>query len=286
LSQAEQGGLAHGQRKRLGTELSRFRRLSGLSGRAMASRIGASQAHVSRVESGQAVPTLPQVQAWADAAGIPADDRPALVALTVAALNEVDSWQQRDTADLAAMQRDVAGLEAAATISHHFQPAIVPGMLQTADYARHVLAITDIRDWGDHEAAVTARMERQRALHRPGRRWEFLLTEAALRLRLGPPHVMAGQMTRIKDTMALSNVDIGIVPLDADAIIIPWCAFHVYEGLPDGQGAFVAMELPHGRLTISDPADVSVYMEQLAAIRRAAVHKDAAGRLLDELMSY
>ena len=97
----------------------------------MADRIGASQAHVSRVEAGQAVPTLPQVQAWAEAAAVPDDERPALTALTVAALNEVDSWQQRDTADLAAMQRDVAGLEAAATTSHHFQPAMVPGMLQT-----------------------------------------------------------------------------------------------------------------------------------------------------------
>jgi len=44
-------------------------------------------------------------------------------------------------------------------------------------------------------------------------------------------------------TTALGNADIGIVLLDADAIVIPWCALHVYGGLPDGQGAFVAMGL-------------------------------------------
>jgi Domain of unknown function (DUF5753) len=252
----------------------------------MAGRIGASQAHVSRVEAGQAVPTLPQVQAWAEAAAVPDGERPALTALTVAALNEVDSWQQRDMADLTAMQRDVAGLEAAATTSHHFQPAMVPGMLQTPDYARHILAITDIRGWGDHEAAVTARMERQKALHRPGRRWEFLLTESALRLRVAPADIMAGQMTRIREALALDNVDIGIVPLNADATAIPWCAFHVYDGLPDGQAPFAAMELPHGRLTISDPADVAVYMDQLAAIRRTAARGDTAGQLLDELAGH
>lgn len=93
-------------------------------------------------------------------------------------------------------------------------------------------------------------------------------------------------MTRIKETMALSSVDIGIVPLDNDATIIPWCAFHVYDGLPDGQDPFVAMELPHGRQTISDPADVAVYIEQLAAIRRAVLRDDTAGRLLDELMRF
>ena len=62
----------------------------------MARHIGASQAHVSRVESGYAVPTLPQVRAWAAAAAVPEDARPALVALTEAALNEFDSWQDRD----------------------------------------------------------------------------------------------------------------------------------------------------------------------------------------------
>lgn len=281
MSQAEQGGISHAQRERLGTELRRVRRLAGLAGRDMARQIGASQAHVSRVEAGKAVPTLPQVRAWAAAADVPEEARPALVALTEAALNEFDSWQARDGAQLAAMQRDVGGLEAEAGVSRHFQPAIVPGLLQTAEYARRVLAITDIRGWGDHAAAVAARMERQQILYQPGRRFEFLLTEAAIRLRIGPPHVMRGQTARIRSAMSLENVDIGIVPLGEDAKVIPWCAFHLYDDLPDGQLPFVTMEIPHGRLTVSDPADVAVYAEQIEAIRQAAAHGTEAEGLLD-----
>lgn len=281
MSQEDQAGISYAQRQRLGAELSRLRRLAGIAGRDMARRIGASQAHVSRVESGKSVPTLPQVRAWADAAEAPEDARPALVALAEAALNEFDSWQARDGAQLAAMQRDVGGLEAEAGISRHFQPAMVPGLLQTAEYARRVLAITDIHGWGDHAAAVAARMERQQILYKPGRRFEFLLTEAAVRLRIGPPHVMRGQTARIRTVMSLDNVDIGIVPLGGDAKAIPWCSFHLYDDLPDGQEPFVAVELPHGRLTVSDPAGVAVYVEQLEAIRQAAVYGAEAEQLLD-----
>ena len=247
----------------------------------MASFIRASQAHVSRVESGKSVPTVPQVRAWADAAEVAEDARPALLGLTEAALNEFDSWQGRDGTQLAAMQRDVAGLEAEAGLSRHFQAAMIPGLLQTAEYARRVLALTDVHGWGDHSTAVAARMERQQILYRPGRQFEFLLTEAAVRLRIGPPHVMQGQTARLRAVMSLDNVDIGIVPLAADATAVPWCSFHLYEGLPGGQEAFVAMELPHGRLTVSDPAGVAVYAGQLDAIRRAAVHGAGAERLLD-----
>jgi transcriptional regulator with XRE-family HTH domain len=283
LNQADQAGISHAQRQRLGADLSRLRRLAGISGRDMARHIGASQAHVSRVESGKSVPTLPQVRAWADAAEVPEDARPGLVALTEAALNEFDSWQDRDGTQLTAMQRDVAGLEAEAGLSRHFQPAMVPGLLQTAEYARRVLDITDIHGWGDHAAAVAARIERQQILYKPGRRFEFLLTEAAVRLRLGPPHVMQGQTARIRTVMSLANVDIGIVPLAADAKAIPWCSFHLYDDLPDGQAPFVALELPHGRLTVSDPAGVAVYVEQLDAIRQAAVHGADAEHLLESI---
>ena len=238
---------------------------------------------MSRVESGQAVPTLPQVRAWADATGLREEARQQLEALTQAALNEVDSWQVRDSAQLDAMQRDVGGLEAEAGVTRHCQPAIVPGLLQTAEYAKRILAITDIRGWGDHAAAVAARMERQQILYKPGKRFEFLLTEAAIRLRVGPVHVMHGQVARIKSMMSLDNVNIGIVPLDAEARVIPWCAFHLYDDLPDEQLPFVAIELPHGRLTVSDPADVAVYVDQLEALRQAARYGAEAERLLDSV---
>jgi transcriptional regulator with XRE-family HTH domain len=275
------GGAPHTQRVRLGSDLRHLRRLAGLSGRAIARRIEASQAHVSRVENGQAVPTLPQVNAWADATGATAETRAALMALTEAALHEVDPWRTRFDAGLPAMQQDVRAMEAAAGAITSFQTSLVPGLLQTAEYARRVFEITDVKGWGDHAAAVTARLERQQALHRPGRRFEFLLTEAALRLRIGPPHVMRGQADRITSLMSLETVDVGIIPLDADASVIPWVGFNLYDKLPEGQTPFVTIELPHAYLTASEPGDVAIYQQQLTAIREVALFGPDARPVLD-----
>jgi transcriptional regulator with XRE-family HTH domain len=283
LTEAGQARIPHAQRRRLGAELRRLRRLSGLSGRDLARHIEASQAHVSRVEAGQAVPPLPQVFAWADAVSAPGDVRAHLAALAEAALNEVDSWRTRYDSGLSAMQRDIGTLEAAAGISRHFQPAIVPGLLQTAEYARRVFEITDVRSWGEHADAVAARLDRQQILYQPGKRFEFLLAEAAVRLRVGPPHVMRGQADRIISLMSLDNLDIGVVPLEAEAEIVPWCGFHLYDELPDGQEPFVTIEMPHARLTVSDPGDVAIYQQQLDAIRHATLHGQDARRLLGDI---
>lgn len=282
-SQQQQGGAPHAQRKRLGSELRRLRKLSGLSGRDIARLIGSSQAHVSRVETGQAVPTLPQVTAWADAAGVPDDARTVLTELTEAALNEVDTWRSAFDAGLPVMQQDIRAMEAAAGKTVYFQPSLVPGLLQTAEYARRVFEVTDVKGWGDHSAAVAARMERQQALYQPGKRFEFLITEAALRLRMGPQHVMRGQADRISSAMTLDTVDIGIIPWDAAAAVVPWVGFNVYEDLPDGQPAFATIEIPHAWLTVSDPADVEIYQRQLTQIRAAALHGAAARQLLENI---
>jgi hypothetical protein len=154
--------------------------------------------------------------------------------------------------------------------------------LQVPDYAQGVLALTDRRGWGDHEAAVSARMERQKALLESGRQAEFVLTEAAVRLRVASQQVMAGQLARLRElAVAGGNLTVAVIPAGVQATAVPWCAFHLYEGLPGGELPFAAIELPHGRLTVSDPADVTVYQEQLALLRAAALTGEAAAALLD-----
>ncbi len=279
MTGGQQTGTPHAQRARLGGELRRLRRLAGLSGRDVARLIGVSQAHVSRVENGQAVPPLPQVSTWADVVGANDDARALLAVLAEAAVNEVDSWRTQFDAGLAAMQQDMREVEAGASALHYFQPSIVPGLLQTAEYARRVFEISDVRGWGDHAAAVAARLDRQQVLYQPGKHFEFLLTEAALRLRIGPPHVILGQIDHIASVMSLDSVEVGVIPLDAEAEVIPWCGFNLYDGFTDGQ-AFVTIELPHAWLTVSGPDDVAIYRRQLAGIREAAVYDEDARRLL------
>lgn len=279
----ETTGAPRTQRQRLGSELRRLRMLAGLSGRDLAPRVGITQPTVSRIESAQAVPSLPQVLAWSDAVGASEESRTALVALTKAAINEIESWRARQQAGIAAMQTDVGELEATAAMLRCFQPAFIPAQMQTPDYARHVFALTDVTGGQDYAAAVAARMDRQQALYKPGHRFEFILTEVPLRLRIGAPHVMAAQLDRIGVVATLANVEVRVIPLDAEVHAIGWCGFDIFEERSDEAGEldpFVMIETPHAGLTASDPADVAIYRRQLDRLRDMALPTAATPDLL------
>src|SRR5262249_36566058 len=79
--------------QRLAVELRRLRDLSGLSGRELAQRVGIRQSKVSRIESGSAIPTSPEVTAWADAVEAPPETRELLLELTEQALTEIYAWK-------------------------------------------------------------------------------------------------------------------------------------------------------------------------------------------------
>jgi len=261
------------QRIRLGAELRRLRLLSGLSGRELAKRTGISQASISRMENGQVVPSLPEVTAWADAVQAPGDARARLAAMTETALNEVTTFRERLRAGLTAIQQDVRALEATCRTLRHFQPTLVPGLLQTPDYARHVLELADTDPNADIHAAVAARLERQAILYDSRRTSEFIITEAALRWlpAAAPAGMLAAQLDRLAAVAELPHIALGVIPLSAPMKAIPRCAFVLHEDCDAGHQPFVIAEVPHAAIYATDPDDVEVYRELLAALRQSAV---------------
>lgn len=254
------------QRARLGAELRRLRMLAGLSGAALAREVGTSQKTVSRIELGESVPDLPQVAAWARATGT-ADRLAILTGLLEAAINEVTTFRGK-SGGLASFQPEIRELEAASGIVRNFQAGIIPGLLQTPAYARRVFELAGV---GDLAAAVTVRLERQQALYDEKRRFEFLLTEAALRWRPGTPEIQAAQLGQVASLATLETVELSVIPAGAQMHAITRCSFIVYEDRTDGEPPVVAVEIPHALLYASDAADVELYREQLAQFRRSAL---------------
>ncbi|MGH4012621.1 MAG: helix-turn-helix domain-containing protein [Pseudonocardiaceae bacterium] len=271
------------QRARLGAELRRLRLLAGLSGREVARRLGIGHASVSRIENAQQVPSLPEVNAWADAVGATSETRALLTTLVEAALNEVETWRSRLRAGLPGMQADVRQLEATAATLRKVLPTIVPGLLQTAEYARRVFELVDVLGDSDYAAAVAERMQRQQILYDPAHQFEFLITEAALRWRPGPPRLLAAQLDHIRSASTLDNVTLGLIPADAQMRAVPWCGFTLYEDRADDQTPFVAMETAHAGLIVSDPADVAIYRKQLELLRESCVFGDEARDMLTRI---
>ena len=256
-------------RERLGAELRRLRVLAGLSGARMAAAVGISQSTISRIERGDAALTLAQAAAWADAAGAGEERRALVLTLTEAAVNEVITHADRLTGGLAFVQDSVHELEQTARTLRHFQPCIVPGLLQTAEYARRILAMADPA--ADLAQALAARMARQAILYDPGRTLEFVLTEAALRYRPGSGDVLTAQLDHLASVATLETVSLGVIPADAEMHAITRCGFILYEDRDGGRPPFAFTETPHASLSASDPADVQAYQDQLTAFRRSAV---------------
>lgn len=277
------GSEPRSQREYLGAQLRMLRESAGLSGRDIAGKLKVAQTSVSRMERGLRVPTMSEIDTWVNAVGASEETHTRLARLAEAAYTEVSTWRTmlRDNAHL---QDHIGNLEEQAHLLRSFEPILVPGLLQTPEYARRVIQVADVTGTQDHEAAVARRMQRQEILYSPGRRFEFLITEGALRaMPPGPPAILVAQMDRIASLATLENVTIGL--LSFDRVIreaIGWSEFAIYAEVEDGESCAFA-EVTHAELTISDPRDVEIYTAVMDRLARNAVYGDEARELLDRV---
>jgi transcriptional regulator with XRE-family HTH domain len=282
-------------RRRLAGELRRVRDLAGISGRELAQRIGISQSKVSRIESGTAIPSWPEVTAWADATEASDETRNLLGNLTEAAFTEVHTWHsvlQRQTH----MQGDIQDLENEARRILTFQHSVIPGLLQTAEYARRMFALFE-PPYAERDipAVLAARLDRQTALFEEGRRFEFLISEAALRWRPGPPRLLLAQFDRIASLSSLENLSIGLIPHAVEAVTNTSHAFVILElggagaerdAEPDAAcNTVVTIETVHANLTVSDPESIALYQTRWSMLQRMAVFGDEVRAFLADVAS-
>ena len=125
-------------------------------------------------------------------------------------------------------------------------------------------------------------MNRQAIVYGGSKRLEFLMTEAAIRWRIGPASLMRAQAEKIIDAAGLENVTIGIIPQDAEADVWHDHGFNVLEG--QGDEAVVHVETLTRGLTITDPADVATYKDAFARLRKLAVTGAKAHALLRRII--
>src|SRR5437763_1350134 len=125
------------RRERLAHRLREVRESTGLSGRRFAEeKLGWPQSKVSRIETGVQIPSDEDVQAWVQAADAPPDVATALFDMLAAV--QAEYLASRDLirrGEYVTRQSVLADLEARAARFAEYQPALVPGLAQTAAYA-------------------------------------------------------------------------------------------------------------------------------------------------------
>ncbi|GAB3960423.1 helix-turn-helix transcriptional regulator [Actinoallomurus acanthiterrae] len=202
--------------RRLATELRALREDSGLSVEQAAAQLGWSYSKLNRFENGRAIPSPKTVAHILDLYGLPDGKRDSLIRLARDA-GERGWWE-----DLGVFTGSYVGLEDAASAIRSWQPLLIPGLLQTEDYARAVIQPGHPHlGPNDIEKRVKARIARQTLLSRPDApEFHAIVGEPALRYEVGGAAVMQEQLRKM-DAIARKrpNVTIQVLPFNVGASI-------------------------------------------------------------------
>jgi hypothetical protein len=226
------------------------------------------------------VPSLDDVRAWAEATHATAEEVAELGGLVQRLATEATSWRILHRLGLTQHQRELGELEQAARGIVVFQPTMIPGLLQIAEYARRVMSQGNPSTQADMAQAVRERLERQSILYDQAKQFEFLLTESALRWRPGPAELMRAQLDRLMSVASLRNVSIGVLMLDQeapDAFLHPFVIFELDDE------ALVTVETYSAEMQVNDPQEVAVYRRTLDRLRESALWGDRAIEVIRDL---
>lgn len=264
-------------RAELAEEIRRLRVDSGMSGVAAAERLGWSQSKLSKIETGRITPGTDDVDAMLKVLAAPPATQRRLSA-KAAELNErYSSLRMLRKRGLHRVQEAIAHEERTTTLTRTFQPTMVPGLLQTAEYARAVFSQPLSMSGVDVAEAVRSRLNRQSAPFDTERRFHFVITEAALRWKLGDAQTMAAQMDRIANLSTLANVRVGVLPWETPVPQVPKSAFVLRDERE------VVVEGFTTRQSITDTRDIAFHQQLFELFADSAVYGGEARNFLARL---
>ncbi|MEU0339061.1 helix-turn-helix transcriptional regulator [Streptomyces bobili] len=265
-------------REELGRRLRELRvegPLGRLTGTQLAQRLGWQQSKVSKLENGRQTPTDGDLRAWADATG-----QPAVVGELRARLkgfeSQIRSWRRQLAAGHRPVQETWNTLVSDSQTLHVWENSLICGLLQTADYARHIFeSHAELqKSPRDTEEAVRVRMKRQEWLYRPGKQLNLLMWEGALYSRACPLEVLAAQLDRLLGVVGMDTVNLGVVPLDAALRLSPGNPFWILDD------RLVIAEDWHAELWLDDAETIALYRRVWETFAEAAVYGSDAQQVI------
>jgi transcriptional regulator with XRE-family HTH domain len=238
-------------RRRLRNELRKTRESAGMTQRDVAAAMDWSQSKLIRIETGAVNISTNDLRALLTHYGTDQARIEALVELARAA-REVPRWS---------MYRNVAepeyiaflGYESSAKIIRNFEPLLIPGLLQTEEYAREVISYVEAENPHNIDALVDLRVQRQEIVTKPGAPdLHFIMDEAVVRRLIGGPNVSRRQLKHLLEINQQPNVTMRVVPFTAGMyprLRVPYVHFE----FPDPEDEDVLyVEYPSGELIVRE----------------------------------
>ena len=262
--------------KALGARLREIRKDAGLSGRALAAATSQHYTRVSKIENGVQPPTDSDIRGWCRACAAE-EQIPDLVATARAVGSAYLEFRQQARAGM----RRVLGAHTIARYERTrlfriYEHNVIPGLFQTAAYSAAMLSFwigfLDVPN--DIEAAVAARMERQRVLFHRDKRFAVVLEEQALRTWFATAQVQQEQLNRLLEIMSMPNIHLGIIPLMTERPAVASAGFWIFDS------SLAALETPTASLEVTRPQEIELYARMFQHLRTAARYGHAARALV------
>ncbi|MCQ9132450.1 helix-turn-helix domain-containing protein [Streptomyces hilarionis] len=272
------------RRRKLGAELRTLRAQAGLTSGEAARLVGWHQSKVSRIETGTSGSKPADVRLLLDAYGV-TDERLRELMLDLAGAGGGggrDHWWHAYRGVLPPAYRDFISLEAQASAMRTLETSVVPGLLQTAEYAR---AVTSAAVGGVEEeqldTLVEVRLARQDVLRaQPPLELNAVLDEAVLRREVGGPEVMARQLGRLAEAARLPQVRLQILPFSAGAHIGVTGPFVIFSFSRTSDLDVVVLDHLTSSLYLERKEDLQAYTEAFNALRAHALSPEDSSDFL------
>lgn len=244
---------------------------AGLTGHELAVLCGWHKSKSSRIARGRTSPSDADIRAWCTACD--AEDQIAdLIAASRNAEAMYVEWRQIHRDGIRRVHEQTVPLYRRTRHFRVYASNLVPGMLQTAEYATGLLrSITEFQATPDDVSeAVQARLHRSRVVREGGHRFALLLEEAVLHYRVSDDAAMAGQLRYLLSVMAQQNVSLGVIPFGARRTVWPLEAFYAFDDVQ------VAVETLTAEINVTAPGEIRTYLKAFDELSKISVRGPGA----------
>jgi transcriptional regulator with XRE-family HTH domain len=254
--------------------------VAGVSGEQVARTLGWSQSKVSRIEGGLHSITVKDVAGLLEIYGVSDDVRAELLGAT-ATDNGEGAWIVRANG-FSGRQHSTPAPESVTTRIRHHQPVVLPGLLQTREYARSVI---EAAGGDDPDALVEARMRHQEILTAAnGPRYDVVLDARALLLTVAPVDLIRNQVLSLAvRAQRLPRLDLRVMPLGQPAAAFSPAGFTLYDFRAAESSPVAWIESPTGDSYFSSPEDIGHYTTLFDRLQSAALSHPDSVRYLRSL---
>jgi|SRR6266536_520359 len=267
-------------RRQLGAELRRLRDRAGRTVAEVATGLGWSESKLSRIETAAIGIRDPDLRRLLDHYSVDAKEHTRLVALAQQARQR--AWWEVYGDALPDPYETYIGFEAEAVSISTYEAQVVPGLLQTAEYASAVTQADGVFDDREViEQRVAVRMARQAVLAREQPpQFRAILDEAVLRRPIGGPDIQRRQLLRLVEASEQPMITIQVLPFSVGAHRALAGSFIVLEFAADADHALVYSEGMTGGVFRNKSVELDSYLTSFESLRAQALSPEDSAEFI------